>query len=224
MELKIEQSWKNILQGEFSKPYFEELIDFVKKEYQSFPGQIFPKGNEIFRAFDDCPFDQVKVVILGQDPYPTKGHAHGLCFSVEPDVKPLPKSLVNIYKEIAEDLGIDLSDRNGDLGHWASQGILMLNATLTVREGTPESHANRGWEKFTDAVIKALSDHNKNVVYMLWGSKAAKKAEHVPETENCILKAPHPSPLSAYRGFFGCRHFSMANKYLTEMGKTPINW
>ena len=144
--------------------------------------------------------------------------------SVEPDVRPLPKSLINIYKEISEDMGIDLSDRNGDLRHWAEQGVLLLNATLTVREGTPESHANRGWEKFTDAVIKALSERNEHVVYMLWGSKAAKKAEHVPGSKNCILNAPHPSPLSAYRGFFGCNHFSEANKYLTEMGKTPIKW
>lgn len=224
MEVKIEQSWKKLLQDEFDKPYFQQLVEFIKKEYQTYPGQIFPKGNEILRAFDDCPFEHVKVVILGQDPYPTKGHAHGLCFSVEPDVRPLPKSLINIYKEISEDIGIDLSDRNGDLRHWAEQGVLLLNATLTVREGTPESHANRGWEKFTDAVIKALSERNEHVVYMLWGSKAAKKAEHVPGSKNCILNAPHPSPLSAYRGFFGCNHFSEANKYLTEMGKTPIKW
>jgi uracil-DNA glycosylase len=224
MEVKIEPSWKNILQNEFDQPYFEQLSTFLKKEYASFPGQVFPEWNEIFRAFNDCPFEQVKVVIIGQDPYPTKGHAHGLCFSVESDVKPLPKSLKNIYKEIAEDIGVDLSDRNGDLRHWATQGVLLLNVTLTVREGSPESHANKGWEKFTDAVIKVLSERNEQLVYMLWGSKAAKKAEHVPESKNCILKAPHPSPLSAYRGFFGSRHFSEANKYLTEMGKTPIKW
>lgn len=224
MEVNIEQSWKNHLQNEFEQPYFERLVSFVKSEYLSKPGQIFPAGSQIFKAFNECPFDNVKVVILGQDPYPTKGHAHGLCFSVEPDVQPLPKSLKNIYKEIAEDLGIEMSARNGDLHYWATQGVLLLNATLTVREGAPESHANKGWEIFTDAVIKALSEQKEEVVYMLWGSKAIRKAEHVPRDKNLILTAPHPSPLSAYRGFFGCRHFSKANEYLTEKGKTPIKW
>lgn len=224
MEVKIEQSWKILLQSEFDKPYFEKLVSFVRSEYQSKPNQIFPAGNQIFRAFDECPLENVKVVILGQDPYPTRGHAHGLCFSAEPDVSPLPKSLKNIYKEISDDLGIEMSQRNGDLSHWARQGVLLLNATLTVREGIPESHSNRGWELFTDAVIQKLSEQKENVVYMLWGSKAIRKAEHVPRDKNMILTAPHPSPLSAYRGFFGCRHFSKANEYLTEKGKTPIKW
>lgn len=223
MEVKIEQSWKEQLQSEFSKSYFKELVAFVKKEYKTYPDQIFPSGNNIFRAFDECPFDQVRVVILGQDPYPTHGHAHGLCFSVEPNVKPLPKSLINIYKEISEDLGLELSGRNGDLSHWAKQGVLLLNATLTVREGLPESHANKGWEMFTDEVIRKISK-KQNVVYMLWGSKAIRKAEHVPKDQNLILTAPHPSPLSAYRGFFGCGHFSKANEYLTQLGKTPVKW
>lgn len=223
MEVKIEQSWKDQLQSEFAKRYFKQLIAFVKEEYKTYPNQIFPSGNNIFRAFDECPFDQVRVVILGQDPYPTRGHAHGLCFSVEPNVKPLPKSLINIYKEISEDLGQEMSGRNGDLSHWAKQGVLLLNATLTVREGLPESHADKGWEMFTDEVIRKLSE-KQNVVYMLWGSKASRKAEHVPKDQNLILTAPHPSPLSAYRGFFGCGHFSKANEYLTKLGKTPIKW
>lgn len=224
MEVKIDQSWKDQLQSEFDKPYFEKLVTFIRSEYQAYPDQIFPSGHQIFRAFDECSYDNVKVVILGQDPYPTRGHAHGLCFSVEPDVRPLPKSLINIYKEIADDLGIEMSSRNGDLSHWAKQGVLLLNATLTVREGNPESHANRGWEIFTDAVIQKISEKRENVVYMLWGSKAIRKAEHVPASKNLILSAPHPSPLSAYRGFFGCRHFSRANEYLTQLGKTPVKW
>lgn len=224
MEVKIEQSWKNQLQSEFEKPYFNDLVNFVKSEYKKYPGSIFPEGHQIFRAFDACSFENVKVVILGQDPYPTKGHAHGLCFSVEPDVHPLPKSLINIYKEITDDLGIDLSDRNGDLNHWAEQGVLLLNATLTVREGTPESHANKGWEIFTDAVIQKLAENRTEIVYMLWGSKAIRKAERVPKENNLILTSPHPSPLSAYRGFFGCRHFSKANEYLILQGKSAIKW
>ena len=223
MDVSIESSWKNVLSKEFDKDYFGKLVDFVKTEYQNHPGRIFPKGKEIFRAFEACPFEQVKVVILGQDPYPTRGHAHGLCFSCEPDVRPLPKSLNNIYKELEQDLGIAPS-QSGDLNHWAEQGVLLLNATLTVREGQPESHAGKGWELFTDAVINALNEHNSNVVYMLWGSKAQRKAENVNSGRNLILKAPHPSPLSAHRGFFGCGHFSKCNEYLKAYNLEPIRW
>lgn len=224
MDVKIEPGWKKVLQSEFDKPYFEKLTDFVRSEYKAHPNAVFPPAAQIFRAFDECPFDKVEVVILGQDPYPTRGHAHGLCFSVEDHVRPLPKSLINIYKELSDDLGIDLSDRNGNLQHWAQQGVLLLNATLTVREGKPESHANHGWEIFTDAVINILNERKKGIVYLLWGSKAIRKAENVSRDRNLILTAPHPSPLSAYRGFFGCRHFSQTNRYLLSIGKTPIQW
>jgi len=223
MDVTMESSWKKRLEKEFSKPYFESLADFVKSEYQKSPEAIFPLGNQIFRAFDACSFENVKVVILGQDPYPTKGHAHGLCFSVEPDVRPLPKSLNNIYKEMQTDLGIAPRE-NGDLNHWAEQGVLLLNATLTVREGTPESHANKGWELFTDAVINTLNDEKSGVVYLLWGSKAQRKAENVDRSKNFILNSPHPSPLSAYRGFFGSQPFSKSNAYLESLGKSPIKW
>jgi len=223
MDVAIESSWRKRLENEFSKPYFKSLVDFVKSEYKDNPDAVFPKGNEIFRAFDACPFDKVKVVILGQDPYPTKGHAHGLCFSVESDVRPLPKSLNNIYKELESDLGIQPRE-NGDLNHWAEQGVLLLNATLTVREGVPESHAKKGWEKFTDAVIETLNREKSGVVYLLWGSKAQQKAANVNSENNLILNSPHPSPLSAYRGFFGCRHFSKTNDYLLSEELKPINW
>jgi len=223
MEVSIESSWKKVLEPEFSKPYFEHLVNFVKSEYQQYPGRIFPKGNQIFRAFDACPFEKVKVVILGQDPYPTRGHAHGLCFSCESDVRPLPKSLKNIYKELENDLGITPSD-SGDLISWAQQGVLLLNATLTVREGQPESHAGKGWELFTDSVIHQLNAHKKNVVYLLWGSKAQRKAENVDPNINLVLRAPHPSPLSAHRGFFGSKHFSQCNDYLIKEGTQPIDW
>ncbi|MDX2360906.1 MAG: uracil-DNA glycosylase [Crocinitomicaceae bacterium] len=223
MHVAIESSWKAQLKKEFDQPYFLKLVEFVKNQYVSYPDQIFPQGNQIFRAFDACPFEKVKVVILGQDPYPTKGHAHGLCFSVEPDVRPLPKSLNNIYKELNEDLGIT-PRTNGDLNHWAEQGVLLLNATLTVKEGTPESHAGKGWEMFTDAVIQQLNESKQGVVYLLWGSKAIRKAENVDRSKNVVLTAPHPSPLSAYRGFFGCKHFSKTNDYLTSIGKQTIDW
>lgn len=223
MDVKIEESWKKLLSPEFERPYFQELTSFVKSEYQKYPGQIFPKGNQIFRAFDACPLEKVEVVILGQDPYPTKGHAHGLCFSVEPDVRPLPKSLINIYKELDQE-GFPTAGRNGDLIHWAEQGVLMLNAVLTVREGEPGSHAGKGWEMFTDAVISALNENRSGIVYMLWGSKAQQKASVVDPNKNLILTSPHPSPLSAHRGFFGCGHFRKANEYLVTQGKSPINW
>ena len=223
MEIKLEDSWKKALSNEFEKPYFNALTEFVKKEYQQNPGAVFPKGGEIFRALDLCPLDKVKVVILGQDPYPTRGHAHGLCFSVEEHVRPFPKSLNNIFKEIQTDLGEPFPE-NGSLIRWAEQGVLLLNATLTVLEGRPESHAGKGWEQFTDAVIRELNQRREGVVYMLWGSKAQMKASIVDDSKNLILKTVHPSPLSAHRGFFGSKHFSQANAYLLSKGESAIVW
>lgn len=223
MIVRIEKSWKDLIGSEFEKPYFKDLVNFVKTEYQQFPNQIFPQGSQIFRALDLCPVDKVKVVILGQDPYPTKGHAHGLCFSCDSHVKPLPKSLQNIFKELYDDLGIP-AKQHGDLQNWASQGVLLLNTVLTVREGQPESHANKGWERFTDELLYRLSLEHKNVVYMLWGSKAQRKIDLIDQSNNLILQAPHPSPLSVYRGFYGCKHFSQANAYLESSGKTCIQW
>lgn len=223
MIVRIEKSWEVLLKKEFDKPYFEQLVNFVKSEYQNYPDQIFPKGNQIFRALDMCPVNDVKVVILGQDPYPTRGHAHGLCFSCDAHVKPLPKSLQNIFKELYDDLRIP-EKLNGDLQSWAKQGVLLLNTVLTVREGQPESHANKGWEQFTDELLVQLSQYNENVVYLLWGSKAQRKKDLINNKANLILEAPHPSPLSVYRGFFGCKHFSQTNTYLKAKGKDPINW
>jgi len=223
MDVKIEQGWKEQLKGEFEKPYFEQLTAFVREEYQKYPESVFPKPGQIFRAFDACPFDKVKVVMLGQDPYPTRGHAHGLCFSVESNVRPLPKSLKNIYTEIESDLKIQCPE-DGDLNRWAEQGVLMLNAVLTVREGQPGSHANKGWELFTDAVIRILAEKRSGLVYMLWGSYAQKKAHVVDAENNLIIRSPHPSPLSAYRGFYGSKPFSQANAYLESTGQTIISW
>lgn len=223
MEIKLEQSWKEALKDEFNKSYFSDLVNFVKSEYQSKKGNIFPKGDQIFRALNVCPLSNVKVVILGQDPYPTRGNAHGLCFSVEENVRPFPKSLVNIFKEIEADLSIPFPE-NGSLVRWAEQGVLLLNAVLTVEEGKPESHARKGWEQFTDAVISAVNKNNSQVVYLLWGSKAQEKAAQVDTKNNLLLKTVHPSPLSAYRGFLGCKHFSLTNNYLISNGKNPINW
>lgn len=223
MNIKLESSWKAALEKEFEKPYFSELITFVKSQYKLHPNAIFPEGKYIFRALDLCPLDQVKVVILGQDPYPTRGHAHGLCFSVEEHVSPLPKSLQNIYKELASDVGRPIST-NGSLLSWAEQGVLLLNSVLTVAEGRPESHAKRGWEQFTDAIIKVLSEREKGLVYLLWGAKAQQKASFVDSEQNLILQSVHPSPLSAHRGFFGCAHFSKTNNYLSSKGKAPIKW
>ena len=223
MDVTIESSWKSRLQSEFDKDYFKTLTNFVRDEYATNAGSIFPKRKEILHAFDACPFDQTKVVILGQDPYPTPGHAHGLCFSVEPDVRPVPKSLKNIYKEMYSDLGIDPRE-DGDLRHWAKQGVLLLNSVLTVRSGTPDSHKGKGWEQFTDAAIQALNEERSGVIYLLWGSKAIRKAEHVDRNRNLVLTAPHPSPLSAHRGFFGCGHFSKTNEYLQSQGLKTIDW
>ncbi len=223
MNVELEKSWKNALNAEFEKDYFRKLVSFVKEEYAKYPGQIFPKGKELFRAFEACPLDKLKVVVLGQDPYPTRGHAHGLCFSTAPNVQPLPRSLNNIYKELESDLGIPFHP-NGDLNRWAEQGVLLLNTVLTVREGAADSHKGKGWEQFTDAVIDSINARKEHVVYLLWGSKAISKAQNVDRTKNLVLTAPHPSPLSAHRGFFGCKHFSKTNAYLTENNLLPIQW
>jgi uracil-DNA glycosylase len=223
MNVRINEEWKSLLKDEFEKPYFHELSTFVKNEYAQNPGRIFPAGNEIFRAFDLCSPSKVKVVILGQDPYPTKGHAHGLCFSVNDKVKPLPKSLVNIFKELESDLSIQ-APANGDLSNWAEQGVLMINTVLTVREGLPDSHSGKGWEKFTDAAIQHLANSRSELVYVLWGAKAQKKVEYIDTHKNLIISSPHPSPLSAHRGFFGSKPFSRINEYLLKKGQTQINW
>ena len=220
MDVRIEQSWKDALSAEFDKDYFIKLTDFVRGEYLS-GRAVYPAPKNIFNAFNLCPLRDVKVVIIGQDPYHEPGQAHGLCFSVLPPT-PVPPSLVNIYKEIENDLGRP-SVTNGDLTHWARQGVLLLNSTLTVRAHAAASHAGRGWETFTDAVIRACSARD-GVVYMLWGSYAQRKAEFVDASRNLVLKSVHPSPLSAHRGFFGNHHFSRANEYLSANGKTPIEW
>ncbi|MDE5615651.1 MAG: uracil-DNA glycosylase [Alphaproteobacteria bacterium] len=220
MNVKIEQTWKDALAPEFEKDYFIKLTDFVRAEYLS-GKKIYPAPANIFNAFNLCPLDKVKVVMIGQDPYHEPGQAHGLCFSVLPPT-PVPPSLVNIYKEIENDLGRP-SVTHGDLTHWASQGVLMLNATLTVQAHRAASHTGRGWEQFTDAVIRTVATRD-NIVYMLWGSYAQRKAEFVNPDRNLILKSVHPSPLSAHRGFFGNHHFSRANEYLAAHGAAPIEW
>ena len=221
MDVKIEQSWKDALSAEFEKDYFKKLTDFVRNEYLS-GNVIYPAAKNIFNAFNLCPLSNVNVVIIGQDPYHEPGQAHGLCFSVESGID-LPPSLQNIYKEIESDIG-HKSITNGDLTEWAKQGVLLLNSTLTVQAHIAASHSGKGWETFTDAVIRAVAENKKHVVYMLWGSFAQKKADIVNKQENLILKSAHPSPLSAYRGFFGNHHFSSANEYLIKNGETPINW
>lgn len=223
MNVRMAPSWKQMLEPEFQKPYFSSLVSFVKKEYETNPGAIFPPASLIFNAFDACPFEEVKVVVLGQDPYPTRGHAMGLCFSVNPTVIPLPKSLNNIYQERHSDVGIPPSP-NGDLSAWANQGVLLLNAILTVKEGLPGSHANKGWETFTDAVLGVLQNHPRPIVFLLWGSFAQSKIPLITNKNHRIISAPHPSPLSAYRGFFGSKPFSRANDSLIQWGLTPIQW
>lgn len=220
MNVKIAESWKNELSNEFEQEYFGKLTEFVRKEYQT--QTVYPAGNNIFGAFDRCSFDDVKVVILGQDPYHGPNQANGLCFSVKEGI-PFPPSLVNIFKEIKDDIGKEIPP-NGSLDRWADQGVLLLNATLTVRAHEAGSHQNKGWETFTDAVIHRLASQRKGIVYMLWGSYAQKKAAFVSSADNLILKAPHPSPLSSYRGFFGCQHFSKANAYLEEKGLSKVEW
>ena len=220
MNVRIAEDWKALLQEEFDKPYFEELVTFVKAEYGS--RQIFPAARNIFRAFDKCPLDKLKVVIIGQDPYHGDGQANGLCFSVDDGVD-FPPSLRNIFKEVSEDMGKPIP-ASGNLDRWAEQGVLMLNAVLTVRAHEAASHAGRGWEQFTDAVVRKIAEQKQGVVYMLWGSYAQRKGAIANSASNLILKSVHPSPLSSYRGFFGCRHFSCANEYLRSIGKEEIVW
>lgn len=220
MDVKIEQSWKERLADEFKKEYFNRLTGFIREEYST--STIYPKGNHIFNAFEHCPFDKVKVVLLGQDPYHEPGQAHGLCFSVREGI-PFPPSLINIFKEIESDLGHPVP-KNGDLTRWADQGVLLLNATLTVKAHAAGSHQNKGWETFTDAAIDRLNKERKNIVYLLWGSYAQRKGSYIDTARNFVLKSPHPSPLSAHRGFFGNKHFSQTNDYLIATGQTPIDW
>lgn len=220
MNVKIEESWKKALADEFNKPYFEQLTAFVKSEYAT--TTVYPEGKNIFNAFNLCPLPNVKVVIIGQDPYHEPRQAHGLCFSVQDGVE-FPPSLQNIFKEIESDLGTPVP-QSGNLERWARQGVFLLNSILTVRAHQAASHANKGWETFTDEVIKQISDKTENVVFMLWGNYAKVKGKVIDTKKHLILNTVHPSPLSVYRGFFGCKHFSRANQYLTEHGKTPINW
>jgi uracil-DNA glycosylase len=220
MDVKMVPGWKARLAGEFEKPYFNALITFVKQEYQDFT--IYPPGREIFRAFDCCEFSDVRVVIIGQDPYHGPGQANGLCFSVRDGVT-IPPSLKNIFKEIYDDLKKPIP-RSGDLERWSRQGVLLLNATLTVRASTPGSHQNKGWETFTDAVIKKLSEEKQNLVFLLWGAHAQRKGEIIDRSKHLVLMSAHPSPFSADRGFFGCRHFSKANEYLKSKGLPEIDW
>ena len=220
MEVSIEESWKRILNDEFNKPYFLELVNFVKSAYSTHV--CYPAGKDIFKAFESCPFEKVKVVILGQDPYHGPNQAHGLCFSV-PEGIAIPPSLVNIFKEIKRDLNREFP-KSGNLQHWADQGVLLLNATLTVQAHQAGSHQGKGWEAFTDAVIQKLANERQNLVFMLWGAYAIKKGAMIDANKHLVLTAPHPSPLSAHRGFIGCGHFSKVNSYLSGKGESPINW
>lgn len=223
MDVKIEASWKEALTEEFGKPYFEELTEFVKEEYKK--GTVYPPAKAIFRAFDLTPFNKVEVVILGQDPYHGVGQANGLSFAVNEGVR-LPPSLQNIFKELSADLDTPFVDlaKHGDLTHWAEQGVLLLNATLTVRGSTPGSHQGKGWEMFTDAAIKALSEQREHLVFILWGNYARQKGAHIDRTKHCVIESPHPSPFSAYNGFFGSKPFSKTNAYLKSVNKKPIDW
>ena len=221
MAVNIVPSWYEVLRPQFEAPYFAELKNFLVAERQQHT--CYPPGSKIFAAFDSTPFDKAKAVIIGQDPYHEPGQAMGLCFSV-PQGVPVPPSLVNIIKEINDDLGTQIPATRGDLSGWAAQGVLLLNATLTVREHAAGSHQRHGWEQFTDAAIQALAERRQGIVFLLWGSYAIGKRKLINPLHHCILTAPHPSPLSAYRGFFGCRHFSRANDYLRSTGQTPIDW
>ena len=220
MNVKIEESWKSRLKDEFDKPYFKSLTDFVREEYAQ--KRVFPPAKLIFNAFDQCPFDDVKVVIVGQDPYHEPGQAHGLCFSVNDGVQ-IPPSLVNIYKEIQNDLGTP-PPTSGNLERWSRQGVLLLNATLTVRAHQAGSHQHKGWEEFTDSAIYHLANERQNLVFILWGAYAQRKGENIDANRHLVLKSPHPSPLSAHRGFFGNKHFSKTNDYLRAHGISSINW
>jgi uracil-DNA glycosylase len=221
MDVKIAPSWKKYLESEFEKPYFKELAAFVKNEYLT--KKIHPSARNIFKAFEECSFEDCRVVILGQDPYHSPKTAMGLSFSINPEGKKLPPSLINIYKELESDLGIE-RNVSGDLTRWAKQGVLLLNAVLTVQEGKPGSHAKKGWELFTDAVIKLISDQKENVVFFLWGAYAQEKGKIIDESKHLVIKSAHPSPFSADRGFFGSKPFSRANTYLIEHGEKPILW
>lgn len=220
MPVKIEQSWKEVLKDEFEKDYFKTLVEFVKYEYAT--QTVYPPGNEIFKAFDLCPFSQVKVVIIGQDPYHGQGQAHGLCFSVKDGVR-VPPSLQNIYKELNADLGYAIP-QSGNISHWAEQGVLMLNATLTVRARQAGSHQGKGWEQFTDKVIETISEQKQGIIFLLWGAYAQKKGAVIDRNKHYILSSAHPSPFSAHRGFLGNKHFSQTNKFLQKLGKEPIKW
>lgn len=222
MEVSIEKSWKNVLQGEFDKPYFATLAERVRREYGAPGVQVYPRAANIFAAFDQCPFDNVKVVIIGQDPYHGPGQANGMCFAVNPGIE-IPPSLRNIFKEIHDDVGGEIPD-NGVLLRWAQQGVFLLNSTLTVRAHSPKSHSGIGWEEFTDAVVSRLSGEKEHLVFLLWGSDAIRKGSSIDRGRHLVLTAPHPSPLSAYRGFFGCKHFSKTNEYLLRHGLNPIKW
>jgi uracil-DNA glycosylase len=220
MDVKIAPSWKPLLQREFEQPYFAQLANFVREEYKNHI--VYPPGKRIFHAFECCSFEELRIVILGQDPYHGPGQANGLCFSVNDGV-PMPPSLVNIFKEIQNDTRAEIPP-SGNLERWARQGVLLLNATLTVRAGTPGSHQNKGWEQFTDAVIRIISDKKEGVVFMLWGAYAQQKGNYIDESKHAVFKSPHPSPFAANKGFFGCRHFSQANKYLSDRGRAPVVW
>ena len=221
MNVKIEDSWKAVLADEFSSLYFTRLAAFVKEAYAK--GVVYPPGKYIFEAFNRTPFNKVKVVILGQDPYHEPNQAHGLCFSVRKGVQ-VPPSLVNIYKELEQEYGTPFLNRDGDLTHWADQGVLLLNATLTVEAHRAGSHQGKGWEVFTDAVVHALATRREHLVFILWGSYAQRKGAFIDRTRHCVIASPHPSPLSAYRGFFGSRPFARANDYLAAHGIAPVNW
>lgn len=219
--VQIEESWKHVLNDEFEKPYFSELRRFLQAE-KALGKTIYPPGSLIFNAFNSTPFDKVRVVILGQDPYHGAGQAHGLCFSVQHGVKP-PPSLVNMYKELKDDVGFDIPN-HGCLQKWTEQGVFLLNAILTVEANQPASHQKKGWEEFTNAVIQKLSKEKNGLIFILWGNFAQQKSALIDETKHTILKAAHPSPFSAYNGFFGCKHFSKTNELLTQRGEIPIDW
>ena len=220
MNVKIEESWKRALAAQWESEGFRRLTDFVRSEYAT--RQVFPPASRIFAAFDACPFDEGKVVILGQDPYHDVGQATGMCFSVADGV-PMPPSLVNIFREVSSDTGAPMPS-SGDLGRWAGQGVLLLNATLTVRAHCPASHAGMGWEEFTDEAVRRLNADRSGLVFMLWGSHAQRKGAFIDRSRHLVLSSPHPSPLSAYRGFFGNHHFSLANDWLVKHGQAPIKW
>jgi uracil-DNA glycosylase len=221
MDVKIEPSWKEVLKNEFSKTYFLEIVAFLRTEKMA-GKTIYPPGPLIFNAFNTTPFESVKVVVIGQDPYHGAGQAHGLCFSVQSGINP-PPSLLNIYKELQQDLGLPIP-KHGNLTHWAEQGVLLLNASLTVRANEPMSHSRIGWAEFTDAAIRKVSEKRKHVVFLLWGKFAQEKQPLIDETKHLVLKAAHPSPLSAHNGFFGCHHFSKTNEYLVRNGIDPVDW